>query len=117
EIAGRIFPGAHGVVGDFDNEDDAERPLSLTLHISEAGFAWGSTVLEMPQFAPPLALTRMYASLAHREQSLLIDVPLVEDARFNVHLPPEFATRELPDSVHIKSKFGYYNAEFHKQTG
>ncbi|HET9741194.1 MAG TPA: hypothetical protein VFQ00_00460 [Terriglobales bacterium] len=116
EIAGRIFPGAHGVVGDFDNEDDAERPLNLTLHISEAGFAWGSTVLEMPQFAPPLALTRMYASLPHREQSLLIDVPLVEDARFNVHLPPEFATRELPDSVHIKSKFGYYDAEFHKQT-
>jgi len=53
----------------------------------------------------------VYATLAERQQPVLLDTPLVETSEFVIHLPVGLEAVRTPNSVDLKSEFGEYRSE------
>jgi uncharacterized protein DUF3858 len=113
EIAGRILPNARNISGVLLHERDPESPLELELKIgTSTPSQWSGSNLELGQIIPALGLGRLYATLPQRQQDLLLETPLIEDAEFVVHLPSGMEGGHLPKSVSLKSRFGEYSTRF-----
>jgi len=112
QIADRIIPSVNEVSATLNHEQDPEQPLELELSIRASKFGrWNHSELQLEQTVPALGLSRVYATLAERQQPVLLDTPLVETSEFVIHLPVGLEAVRTPNSVDLKSEFGEYRSE------
>jgi cellulose synthase operon protein C len=109
QLAQRIFAGADEVTGATRNEHDPDRPLELTLHCRAPRYvSLGHSTTEIDQLVPTLGLKKMYSG-SNRRFPLYIDTPLVESARFRVHLPANVSVAGGMPELNLSGAFGSYS--------
>ncbi len=109
QLAMRIFAGADQVSGDTRNERDPDRPLELRLRCRVPRYVnLEPDAADLDQLVPTLGLKKMYPG-ASRRFPLYIDTPLVESARFRVHLPPGITVMRSAPELNLRAAFGSYS--------
>jgi hypothetical protein len=118
QIAQRIFPHAREITGSVINQADPEKSLELDLKIEAPGFAQcDGSDLELGQLVPALGLSKLYASLPERHEDLLLEMPLIENSEFVVHLATGMEVKHLPQPVNLRTTFGEYKTKFESGPG
>jgi len=119
QLAARIFSGATAVSGTTSAENETAQPLTLEIRCAVPQLVAldrlaRDEVLDIGQFVPVLGLRRMYASSVTRRFPLLIDVPLLEQATFRIHLPEGVRVAQAAADARLSSEFGDYALEFRR---
>lgn len=111
---GQYFPYLTLMQVDFFNLDDLDGVFSYHFHFVEPNFGvrYGKT-LRIPSVPGAYQLSSAFISSATRIQPMRFNRPETYKDDILIVPPPGFTFKTIPDDVHLKTKYTYYELTYH----